>query len=79
MLVNQSVEAEDVYQQLIQNYANIVGADNIATEWLEYCTYVGMERDPVTGEVHVYFKPPERRRFMKKRIFIKCASNEARG
>lgn len=59
ILVNQSVEAEDVYQQLIQNYANIVGADNIATEWLEYCTYVGMERDQTTGEIRVYFKPPE--------------------
>ncbi len=59
MLQEQSENQESVYQQLVQSYANIVGAENVASEWLEYCTYVGMERDPKTGKVNVYFKPPE--------------------
>mgnify|MGYP005992896623 CR=1 FL=1 len=59
MLQRQSEELEDAYQVLIQGYADIIGSENVANEWLEYCTYVGMERDPTTGKVNIYFKPPE--------------------
>ena len=59
MLQRQSEESEDAYQLLVQGYADIVGSENVANKWLEYCTYVGMERDPTTGEVNIYFKPPE--------------------
>lgn len=59
MLQKQSEDLEDTYQQLVQSYANIVGTENVASEWLEYCTFVGMDRDPKTGKVTIYFKPPE--------------------
>lgn len=59
LLQRQSEDLEDTYQGLVQGYANIVGSQNVATKWLEYCTYVGMERDPTTGEINIYFKPPE--------------------
>ena len=59
MLQKQSEELEDVYQELIQEYAQIIGSDNIADKWLEFCTYVSMERDPKTGDITISFKPPE--------------------
>ena len=59
MLNKQSIEMEDSYQDLIQSYAAIIGSDNIADKWLEYCTYVSMERNPDTGEIVISFKPPE--------------------
>lgn len=59
MLNKQSIEMEDVYQELIQEYAEIIGSDNIADKWLEFCTYVSMERDPKTGDITISFKPPE--------------------
>ena len=59
MLQRQAEELEDAYQVLIQGYADIIGSENVANEWLEYCTYVGMERDPTTGKINIYFKPPE--------------------
>ncbi len=59
MLQKQSVELEDVYQELIQGYAEIIGSDNIADKWLEFCTYVSMERDPMTGDITISFRPPE--------------------
>lgn len=59
MLKRQSGEIEETYQDLVQGYASIVGSQNVANKWLEYCTYVGMERDPTTGEINIYFKPPE--------------------
>lgn len=59
MLQKQSEELEDVYQELIQEYAEIIGSDNIADKWLEFCTYVSMERDPTTGDITISFRPPE--------------------
>jgi hypothetical protein len=59
MLQKQSEEIEDTYQELIQGYADIVGSDNIDDNWLEFCTYVSMERDPTTGDINISFKPPE--------------------
>lgn len=59
MLQKQSSEMEDVYQELIQCYAEIIGSENIGDKWLEFCTYVSMERDPMTGDINISFKPPE--------------------
>lgn len=59
MLQRQSEEMEDSYQKLIQAYADIVGSDNVADTWLEFCTYVSMERNPNTGDITISFKPPE--------------------
>ena len=59
MLQKQSEEIEDTYQELIQGYADIVGSYNIDDNWLEFCTYVSMERDPTTGDINISFKPPE--------------------
>ena len=59
LLHKQCEDSEDVYQELIQKYAEIIGAENVAVEWLEFCNYVGMETDPATGKITVYFKPPE--------------------
>ncbi len=59
LLHKQCEDSEDIYQELVQKYAEIIGAENVAVEWLEFCNYVGMETDPATGKIIVYFKPPE--------------------
>lgn len=59
MLQDQIEKLEDTYQEVVQDYALLVGSKNVADKWLEYCTFVGMERDPQTGEVQIYFKPEE--------------------
>jgi len=48
-------EVEDEYQELIQMYADIVGADNVGVKWLEYCGFVSMREDPETGELIISF------------------------
>jgi len=59
MLQKQSEEMENDYQQLIQGYAYIFVSENIDDNWLEFCTYVSMERDPKTGDINISFTPPE--------------------
>ena len=59
MLQGNVADIEDTYQELIQAYAGLVGNDKVADKWLEYCTYVGMEKDPVTGKIIITFTPPE--------------------
>jgi len=59
MLQDQAKELEEVYQDLVIQYSEAVGADNIPVHYLEYCNYVGMERDPVTGNIHISLTPPE--------------------
>lgn len=59
MLKDQAKDLEEVYQDLVIQYSEAVGADNIPVSVLEYCNYVGMERDPVTGDIKIFLKPPE--------------------
>ena len=59
MLQEQAKDLEDVYQDLVIQYSEAVGADNIPVQILEYCSYVGMERDPTTGKIHITLTPPE--------------------
>ena len=58
MLQEQTISVEDCYQELMKLYASIIGGENVTAEWLEYCTYVGMERDPATGKITISFEPP---------------------
>lgn len=56
----QTQEMEDSYQTLMQCYIEEVGESAVPLEWLEYCPYVGMERDPDTGEIKItLISPPE--------------------
>ena len=50
---NQAHEMEDSYQELMMAYVDEVGSDNVPLEWLEFCPYVGMERDPETGKIKI--------------------------
>ena len=59
MLQDQAKDLEEVYQDLVIQYSEAVGADNIPVQYLEYCNYVAMERDPVTGVIHISLTPPE--------------------
>lgn len=59
MLQDQAKNMEEVYQDLVIQYSLAVGAENIPLNFLEYCTYVGMERDPRTGEITLTLTPPE--------------------
>tara|TARA_R100000152_G_C6767743_1_gene193040 strand:- start:248 stop:571 length:324 start_codon:yes stop_codon:yes gene_type:complete len=59
MLQEQTMSVEDCYQELMKLYASIIGSENITAEWLEYCTYVGIEKDPTTGKITISFEPPE--------------------
>tara|TARA_B110000305_G_C19456023_1_gene650972 strand:+ start:2314 stop:2658 length:345 start_codon:yes stop_codon:yes gene_type:complete len=56
---DRTLEIEDEYQTLIQMYADIVGVDNVAVKWLEYCGFVSMEKDPETGKLTISFVPPD--------------------
>ena len=59
----QAHEMEDNYQQLMMVYMEEVGQDNVPLEWLEFCPYVGMERDPKTGSItFTLIKPPEEKK-----------------
>jgi len=53
-----TLDLEDSYQNLIQTYADIVGAENVEVKWLEFCTFVSMIEDE-DGKVTVSFTPPE--------------------
>ena len=56
----QAHDMEDSYQQLMMLYIEEVGQENVPLEWLEFCPYVGMERDPKTGSItFTLIKPPE--------------------
>ena len=55
----QAHEMEDSYQDLMGLYIDEVGEDAVPLEWLEYCPYVGMERDP-DGKIRItLLEPPE--------------------
>ena len=34
-------------------YMDEVGEEEVPFEWLEFCPYVGMERDPETGKIKI--------------------------
>ena len=58
---NQALEMEDSYQELMMAYMEEVGSDNVPLEWLEFCPYVGMERD-ADGKIKITLvKPPEKK------------------
>ena len=52
---------EDSYQELMMLYSDEVGGDNIPLEWLEFCPYVGMERDADGKITIILTKPPEKK------------------
>ena len=56
---NQTHEMEDSYQKLMILYIEEVGEDNVPLEWLDYCPYVGMVRDTVTGKISIHLVDPE--------------------
>ena len=56
---NQTHEMEDSYQKLMIMYIEEVGEDNVPLEWLDYCPYVGMVRDTVTGKISIHLVDPE--------------------
>ena len=56
---NQTHEMEDSYQKLMIMYIEEVGEDNVPLEWLDYCPYVGMVRDTVTGKISLHLVDPE--------------------
>lgn len=58
-LSTQCKAMEDTYQQLLEMYANEIGPENIAMEWLEYCTYVDFKVDPENGKITMTFQPPQ--------------------
>ena len=37
----------------MQCYIDEVGDEEVPFEWLEFCPYVGMERDPKTGKITI--------------------------
>ena len=55
----QSHEMEDSYQTLMAMYIEEVGEDAVPLEWLDYCPFVGMERDPETGKIRITLVKPE--------------------
>ena len=55
----QTHEMEDNYQQLMIMYMKEVGEDIIPLEWLDFCPYVGMVRDTVTGKISIHLVDPE--------------------
>jgi hypothetical protein len=55
----QTHEMEDSYQKLMIMYIKEVGEDNVPLEWLDYCPYVGMVRDKVTGKISIHLIDPE--------------------
>ena len=58
---NQAHEMEDSYQELMMAYVDEVGQDKVPLEWLEFCPYVGMERD-AEGKIKITLvKPPEKK------------------
>ena len=60
---DQTHEMEDSYQDLMIAYIQEVGEDNVPLEWLEFCPYVGMERDPETGALKITLvKAPEKKK-----------------
>ena len=60
MVESQTHELEDSYQVIMKMYIEEVGQDNVPLEWLEYCPYVGMERDPDGKITFTLMEPPER-------------------
>tara|TARA_Y100001938_G_scaffold105962_1_gene144569 strand:- start:350 stop:664 length:315 start_codon:yes stop_codon:yes gene_type:complete len=55
----QAHEMEDSYQTIMKMYIEEVGFDKVPLEWLEYCPYVGMERD-ADGKITItLIDPPE--------------------
>ena len=56
---SQTHEMEDNYQKLMIMYIEEVGEDNVPLEWLDYCPYVGMVRDTVTGKISIHLVDPE--------------------
>ena len=58
---SQAHEMEDSYQELMMLYSEEVGGDNIPLEWLEFCPYVGMERDADGKITIILTKPPEKK------------------
>ena len=58
----QSHEMEDSYQTLMAMYIEEVGEDAVPLEWLYYCPFVGMERDPETGKIRISLIRPEETR-----------------
>jgi len=62
MVEQQVHELEDNYQTIMKMYLEEVGQDNVPLEWLEFCPYVGMEKDPKTGEIRItLMSPPEKK------------------
>ena len=62
MVEQQVHELEDNYQTIMKMYLEEVGQDNVPLEWLEFCPYVGMEKDPNTGEIRItLMSPPEKK------------------
>lgn len=57
-LQQQAYSMEESYQELIQLYADIIGTENVPADMLEYCIFVGMEKDPITGKITITFEPP---------------------
>ena len=60
MVEAQAHDLEDSYQVIMKMYIEEVGQDNVPLEWLEYCPYVGMERDPDGKITFTLMEPPER-------------------
>ena len=55
----QTHDLEDNYQKLMILYIDEVGQDSVPLEWLDYCPYVGMVRDTVTGKISIHLVDPE--------------------
>ena len=55
----QAHEMEKAYQDLMIAYIDEVGQDNVPFEWLDYCPYVGMEKDPITGKITITLISPK--------------------
>jgi len=53
IIEDQTHETESNYQELMQLYIDEVGEEEVPFEWLEFCPYVGMERDPETGKIKI--------------------------
>ena len=60
MVEAQAHDLEDSYQLVMKMYIEEVGQDNVPLEWLEYCPYVGMERDADGKITFTLMEPPER-------------------
>ena len=53
IIEDQTHELENSYQELMQCYIDEIGDEEVPFEWLEFCPYVGMERDPKTGKITI--------------------------